>query len=224
MQVFWVEGRLGLGLVNQAGGVPGLRRLQEIWNGRAEPAVGESVELALADDRADRGPPVLTDCPFFAGLGLLLSPRAVEALAGILRPAGFLMETRGLPGEYRLFVARLRLAALDAEGSEAKRMEDGRIIRLLRPVFRPEAIGPTALFTDVAQPTRLHATDAMVEAVERHGLTGFSFRRIWSAAGGGEELDAGFPPIEPVPGEFNRRARAEREAMRARLGEGRITT
>jgi hypothetical protein len=220
MQLFWVSGDLSLASLNLLGGVPALRRLNDIWGGAADPEPGESIELRLVDDTDRRGPPVLTDCPCFTGLGLLLSPRAVEALAGILRPAGFLMGTRGLPGEWRLFVARLRLPALDAEGSEATRMPDGRIIRLLRPVFRPGAIGRTALFTDMAQPTRLQATDAMVEAVERHGLTGFAFQRIWSAGGGGEDLNAGFPPIEPVPGAFDRRARGEREAMRARLAAG----
>ncbi len=199
------------------------KRLSGLWDGELQPEPGESYDLRLQNDASECGPPLLTDCPYAPGTNLLLSARAVQALASHLDGAGFLFPTHGLEGGYQLFLCQKHLPAIDLEASIVEIFpESGNIMGLRELVFRPEAIGTATLFRDPKLRWPFFATDAFVADVERHGLVGFRFRLAWSSDDGPRDVHRPIP-IERIPGEFDRATRVRRDALRARVAAGEVS-
>jgi hypothetical protein len=67
--------------------------------------------------------------------------------------------------------------------SETVRYPDGGLSRIKRYVFKPDAVGDQWLFKIPQKPNGFaFVTDRFVEVVQRAGLTGFGFERLWSDA------------------------------------------
>ncbi len=190
-------------------------RLSDLWDGELQPEPGEFFKVALHDDAAEIGPPLLTDVPYMPGTGLLMSARAVHALRSHLEGAGFLLPTHGLDGAYQLFLCQRHLSAIDRKASVV--LMDRRSL-----VFLPEAIGSATLFRDPSRRWPFFATDAFVADVERHELVGFRFRLAWSSEDGPRDVHTPIP-IERIPGEFDRATRARRDALRAKVAAGEVS-
>ena len=215
MRVYEVSGDHDFAWVNYHGGVATLERLRGLWF-KCQGDTTSPVELEFVGESYQPDGWLATDCPHMSGYGLLLSARAVSALRRHLEGAGVLLPTVSEVGDYRLFLCQRRIDALDEAGSTLRRFRDGGIMGIDRYALRPEAIGDATLFRLVGYNGGPLCTDAFVADVERHGLTGFAFREVWSSEAGGVALDNTIP-WEREPGAFARAARAKREALRARL-------
>jgi hypothetical protein len=53
-------------------------------------------------------------------------------------------------------------------------------MRIVKHVFRSEAVAGATIFTLPNLRTATFVTDAFVEGVQRAGLKGFDFRMLWS--------------------------------------------
>jgi hypothetical protein len=139
------------------------------------------VETIREDDGSERP---LGDIAIFYPGSPALSPRACQALARFLEPAGELLPLRSqdprLDGWY-VFNATTIVDALDEDRSVVHRNAvSGRITvirryefhseRLTAPVFKTPSIG-----------SELYCLRSVVNEVERAGLRGFGFKKVWSA-------------------------------------------
>jgi hypothetical protein len=86
---------------------------------------------------------------------------------------------------YWLFNVTHTVDALDEENSEVIRFSDGKVMRIAQFAFHPEKLRGELLF-QVPQclGTPNLVTQDFVDLVHQHGLTGFSFRLVWSEQSG----------------------------------------
>lgn len=86
---------------------------------------------------------------------------------------------------YWLFNVTHTVDALDEANSELIHFSDGRVMRIAQFVFHPEKLRGELLF-QVSQclGTPNLVTQDFVDLVHKHGLTGFSFRLLWSEENG----------------------------------------
>jgi hypothetical protein len=86
---------------------------------------------------------------------------------------------------YWLFNVTHTVDALDEAGSEIARFRDGRVMGIDSFTFKPEKLTGELLF-QVPQclGTPNLVTQAFVDLVHQHRLTGFSFRMVWSKENG----------------------------------------
>jgi hypothetical protein len=109
------------------------------------------------------------------------SARAQEALGGLLREHGELLELDG--ADFSLLNVTSAPDALDEERSEVKRFRSsGRILRVIRYALRAELLSGIPIFKLPQQPrSRVYVTDAFVDRVKDAGLVGFDFSEVvWS--------------------------------------------
>jgi len=130
----------------------------------------------LVDEPRDEGL-VLPDYPTFPAPAF--SERAVAALSDLLAPHGELLPVEGLP--YLLYNVLQLEDALDEEASTLKRFSSsGRIMRLDRPVFVPDRLGPSPIFKlPTYRRVDVYVRQPFVDRVEETGLTGFRFEPLW---------------------------------------------
>ena len=88
-------------------------------------------------------------------------------------------------GPYWLFNITNLVDALDEPQSELVRFTDGGIMRIAQFVFHPAQLVGQLIFK-VPQRAGMYnlVTQDFVDLVHKHGLTGFSFRLLWSEEGG----------------------------------------
>jgi hypothetical protein len=130
------------------------------------------------DDSPGRDRP---DFPFSFGGELILSPRACKALLPLIEPCVWLerdVEIDGVPG-YVAAVLTRQYDCLDQRRSTGTRgASSGAWIEVHRLVLREAAIGPAPVFrlpTRTLQWRPLLA-EAIVRAIEAHGLTGLTLQ------------------------------------------------
>ena len=110
---------------------------------------------------------------FSARAKALLGPR-IDALGQWLA-----LECNEAP--YWLFNVTHTVDALDEQQSEVARYSDGRIMGIDSFVFKPESLRGELLFHVRNTPGVPNlVTQDFVDLVYEHGLTGFSFRLVWS--------------------------------------------
>jgi hypothetical protein len=166
-------------------------------------------------------PFIPTDCPYFSPLlkSVLLSQRAIDVFGPLLDGAGQMFRTvqRQTETRYTILYVRRQVDALDEDRSEVERFEtSGRIADIIRAEFQAERLRDAPIFR-LPRGGKVFVTDAIADAVQRHGLTGFKLTEVWSAETGGVRI-----PIEPYrlgdgPDAEARRFDARRRALRAEL-------
>jgi hypothetical protein len=155
--------------------------LLDRFDGRPMAGSWSPLEVEVIRDSRHRGRPA-SDFPLLYGPVPVLSERAAHALGDLLDGAGERLPLRGGDGRYQALNVTRVLDALDEERCEVKRFRSGRIMRVLRYAFRPEAIGEAAVFK-VPQmlKSEVYVTDRFADAVRRHGLIGLAWdRKLWS--------------------------------------------
>ncbi|MHC4717312.1 MAG: imm11 family protein [Planctomycetota bacterium] len=124
---------------------------------------------------------------------LLLSPRAVEALEGILARHGQLFPVSTSAGEYFAYNVTTMVDALDREHSvlemrpQLRREREAGLPRRVHHVkqhwFHADRLEGIDIFKLPEFPwTEVYVSDRFVRAAEQTLLTGFRFERLWSPA------------------------------------------
>lgn len=123
----------------------------------------------------------LNDYPRIGGMPVF-SKKAVDCLSDVLLENGEILPLlfEGKEGIYFAFNQLRDIDALDEARSDLARFEDGRIMRVIKYVFRPSKLAGETLFKIPQEKGRLYVTDTFVDRVKDCSLTGFSYRLIWS--------------------------------------------
>jgi hypothetical protein len=128
------------------------------------------------------------DMPWLHGYALVLTAPAREALESALADDVEYLPLACDDAELWLVNALNVVDALDDEKSVAVRFPNGRIMDITSPVFRAELIEGRRCFA-IPQVSTMFLAESVVDAALRAGLTGASFRRVWSSATPQEPLD-----------------------------------
>jgi hypothetical protein len=114
----------------------------------------------------------------------VFSERAKQVFAPHLQGLGRWIElVPDCDPTYWLFSITNVIDAMDEEKSEVKRFADGGVMRIVRFVFKPEAVRDQWLFTLPQRPgSNRCVTDRFVELARQHGLTGLEFKLLWSSS------------------------------------------
>jgi hypothetical protein len=215
MKLYWIKGDFELLWVNCVEeGVTNL--LDHVVHDGAMIDRTKPIVLETSDWDAP-GDWIASDCPRAPAYGtLLLSERAVAVLGSMLTDAGYFLDTV-LPGtdvRYKVFICDCELDALDLERSELTRFRSGNIDRVLRHELKADSLRGADVFRLKHRRSDVFVSDRFKAAVEQAGLVGFVFEEIWSSETGGVYRPREMPPIDRVPGESARRAKAKRRALR----------
>ena len=120
-----------------------------------------------------------------SGSELCFSARARTVLGPHVDRLGQWLALECNEATYWLFNVTNIIDALDEQKSEIARFSDGRIMDIDSFVFRPEKVTGHLLFQVRNTPATPNlVTQDFVDLVHEHGLTGFSFRLVWSEEGG----------------------------------------
>ncbi len=159
--------------------------LDSSWE-RMHEALGKGVRLARSwrsprmhlIRRDGRRRYVEVDAPWFASHGLVLRPRAVDALEDLLQSEGELLRLRCDEAELFLWHVTRCLPALDDDRSRGVRFEDGRWMRVEKYVWKPRIVSDHAAFRIRGDESHaIFVTDEFVRAWTKAGLMGLVFRR-----------------------------------------------
>ncbi len=112
---------------------------------------------------------------------LLLNAAAKHALGELLEAHGELLPLACDSTPYWAFNTTRMVDALDVDGSKLLRASDsGRVLLVTKHVFRPEALGRSAIFKLPQTPRGLiYVGEAFVQLVRDTSLLGLTFQTIW---------------------------------------------
>lgn len=129
---------------------------------------------------------ILADCSCLdSGSQPCFSARAKTVLGPHIDGLGQWLRLECDEASYWLFNVTNTIDALDEHKSEVARFHDGRIMDIDSFVFKPERCTGHVLFHVRNTPGAPNlVTQDFVDLVHEHGLTGFSFRLVWSEEGG----------------------------------------
>jgi hypothetical protein len=121
----------------------------------------------------------------------LFSERARTIFEPRLEGLGRWIELPSEEAKYWLFFTTNVVDALDESKSELIHFpSSGRLMEIAAYAFKPEVVKDQFLFTLKQQPGRdVLVTDAFIDVVREHRLTGFMFLRLWSSEAGPEPSD-----------------------------------
>jgi hypothetical protein len=120
----------------------------------------------------------------------VFSERAKRIFEPKLKGLGRWIELEFDETPYWLFFNTNVVDALDESRSELKLFSDGGLMRIAGYAFQPEVVSNQFLFTLKHEPGRDNlVTDAFVDIVREHRLTGFWFLRLWNSDKGTERLE-----------------------------------
>lgn len=130
----------------------------------------------------DEGRPLLeSDSPWLGAHALVFRRRAIDVLGDLLETHGELLPLDCAEAELHVFNATKVIDALDAERSSVVRFGEGRIMRVERYVFRPEALRGIHVFK--IPDLRVSPTFVDEHFVERWtsaGLVGLVFDEVFA--------------------------------------------
>jgi hypothetical protein len=113
------------------------------------------------------------------------SARAKSVLEPHIDGLGQWLELECDEAPYWLFNVTHKVDALDEANSQLIRFDDGRVMRIAQFAFHPDRLRGQLLFHVPQRPGGPNlVTQDFVDLVHEHGLTGFSFRLVWSEEGG----------------------------------------
>ena len=141
----------------------------------------------------------------------IFSRRAVETLKDLLLPSGELLPTITQTGEYYVYNILHKSDAFDVTASIAEFMPSSgkeTAFSIERYELRPEKMGNHAVFRLREDPASIMVTDRFKERVEKAGLNGFFFAKIWPLA-----ADEKWEDLE------TRQWKADRQAVQTLKGE-----
>lgn len=147
------------------------------FDGRSLAETWKSIEIAAADE-----PDPQADLADFSLLGTepVLSDRAVEVLADLLKRSGEVLPLRYARTGYVLFNVTRVLDALDEGRSVLRRFPTGRVMAIQSYVFRQEVVESYPIFKITQFPRAyVFVTEEFVTRVHDAGLTGFSPKLLW---------------------------------------------
>jgi hypothetical protein len=113
---------------------------------------------------------------------MVLSRRALDVLLPSIGTLGQVLPLAFEEAEYAFFNITNVVNALDESRSELEHFPStGRLSRVLRYAFKPEAVRDQLIFKIPQQPGGFaFVTDRFVEIVKANGLTGFGFKLMWT--------------------------------------------
>ncbi len=141
----------------------------------------------------------------------ILSRRAVETLKDLLSPSGELLPAITETGEYYVFNVLHKSDAFDVAKSIATFMPSSgkeTAFSIERYELQPEKIGNHAIFRLREDPGSIMVTDRFKDRVEKAGLNGFFFAKVWPLA-----ADEKWEELE------TRERKAQRQAVQALKGQ-----
>lgn len=123
------------------------------------------------------------DFPHLISGFLVFSQKAKEAMYELVAPYGeFLLMKHESGEELFLFNILNYNDALDLQKSKVSRDEiSDRIRDIHQYAFIPEKVNNQIIFKMSFNPARIYVTDAFVQKVREHQLTGLKFKQIWSS-------------------------------------------
>ena len=123
-----------------------------------------------------------SDAPWFGAHALAIGEKAIGAMGDLLTNNGELLPLSCGEAKLWLFNPTVLLDALDEHASTLMRFDDGRIMYIQRPVFRPELVRDVPVFKLATLPTaRMYFGGAFVDRWQKAKLKGVWFRTVWSA-------------------------------------------
>jgi hypothetical protein len=170
----WLEvpnGDEGLLLVGFFDGTGAIRRWRPVH-----------VEILVVEEEGKER--TLGDVAYFRSGSPALSPKACQALARYLVPNDELLPLRSRDPQldgWCVFNTTTVVDALDEEHSLVERIPSGKVYDVRRHEFHGERL-PAAVF-QVPQMIRsqLYCLRALIDEVERAGLRGLGFKKVWSS-------------------------------------------
>jgi hypothetical protein len=116
---------------------------------------------------------------------LNLSQRALNTLLPHIAPYGEVLPVQFDEAPFAIFNVTNVVDALDEPASEVKYfppdVEDGRVMRIVKFVFKPEVVKDQWIFKIPQRPgSYCLVTDRFVKLVQDAGLRGFGFTKVWS--------------------------------------------
>ena len=118
---------------------------------------------------------------FWYGKTLIFTSTVVDTVGHLLEGSGEILPLECDAVPLWVFNRLVVVSSLDEERSELKRFtSSGRIMKLLDPVWHPDAIGDAGVFKDsAAMRMGLFFTDRFVDPVRAAGLRGIRFKELW---------------------------------------------
>jgi hypothetical protein len=132
--------------------------------------------------RADQGRALLpSESPWLGAHALIFRPRALDALAALLRADGELLSLDCADDELRVFNPRCVIDAFDEEASSCTRFTSGAIMMIGRYVFRAEALrGVESFKIPNLRVSPTFVSKKFVAAWNSAGLAGLTFKQVWA--------------------------------------------
>ena len=122
-----------------------------------------------------------SDSPWLGPHALVFRRPALGELETMLLSYGELLPLACPEPNLVIFNVTRVLDALDEQASGILRFTNGRIMRIIRPVFRPDVISGSDIFKIPnlrVSPT--YVSERFVERVRAAGLRGLVFNKVWS--------------------------------------------
>lgn len=120
------------------------------------------------------------DYPCLGLVNPVFSRRAVDALGDMLEANGDLLPLDTKIGEYYLYVVQTKIDALNVPGSDVRRSRGDEVAaRIVYFDFIPSRLANATIFRIPEQPNYTLVTDRFKDRVERSGLNGFEFAKVW---------------------------------------------
>ncbi|MBU1238464.1 hypothetical protein KKF84_08450 [Myxococcota bacterium] len=123
-----------------------------------------------------------SDSPWLGSHALIFRQRALQQLGTVLKAHGELLPIRCPDVELSIFNPKI-IDGFDEEGSSVLRFSNGRIMRIIKHVFRADIVVGVDLFK--IPNLRVSPTfvgDRFVQIWNSSGLLGLDFKKVWSSA------------------------------------------
>lgn len=125
-----------------------------------------------------------SDFPWNGSHALIMRKKAVDALRDLLESAGEILPL-STEDDTELFVLNVTrvLDAIDEGGSQIQRFPDsGRIMRIESIAFKESVVKGVDLFRLPHRMSATYASERFVIAVEKAGLVGLEFDKVWESS------------------------------------------
>lgn len=133
--------------------------------------------------REDEGKPLMeSDSPWLGSHALIFRKRALDRVGAFLEEHGELLPVGCPDADLAIFNPRV-VDAFDEATSSVLRFSNGRIMRIMKHVFRADVVAQTSAFK--IPNLRVSPTfvgERFVELWDSTGLKGLDFKKVWSSS------------------------------------------
>lgn len=138
------------------------------------------VEIVSHDENGKPLQPFDAALMGFAGLGFILTPKAVEQVGKFLSDYGEILKLRCEDAELYTFNCTVTVPALDLERSTVRRFPDGQVYAIRKHVFIPSVVVANDIFRIPGmRVSDIYFTERAVGAWRRAELRGIEFQEVW---------------------------------------------